>query len=793
MLGLMVLVPLLLLIVPLGLLVVLIVTLSVRGRVRRLEARLEAIERELGARGVSAPAGSSLAVARAALPEAPPARPDGAVETATPEAPPAVVMPPAAAAALPAEPAAVPPVPSPGAAPPPASVIEPPTDAARGGTPASGAEWRLGAAWLNRVGVVILVLGIGFFLKYAFDNDWIGPAGRVTVGLLAGALLLGLGERLARAAYRVPAQGLTAAGLATLYLSVYAAHVLYRLVGELPAFGFMALTTATGIGLAIRHDAQAIALLASLGGLLTPILLASGRDAPGALFTYLGLLDAGILASAYWRRWTALQVVAFAGTQLVYSGWFSAQYRPSTLTVALAGATGLYLLFALIAPVGLLGRPRDGEAAGEARRIGRGAALVALAAPLAYFAAARAILAPAHRTALGLVCLAVAALHALLGAWTVRRPDAAGVPAVLQFALAVAFLTLIFPAQFAEHTVVIAWSAEAIVLLWGGFRLADRRLRVGALLVLALAGLRWLWLIGESPGSPGPFLTGNPLFLATVGLVAGAVAAASGYRQRDPEPVGWEAGAWPALMLGAVSCTAGFVTVEIQRAPGFGPSTDGYRAVLATVVWAVATVPLLLLAAQDRTRIVLGAATLLLGLLALISATVDVEHWRGISPLLRRPVLNVRFLEGMLLVALWQWYRRLAPGFPVATERGRARLGALAGGVVAGLLLWHLSAEVLLMPIEGAAPKLRQLGLTVLWTFYALGAMALGLRQASAKLRLAALALFGLTVAKVFMVDLAGLDAGYRILSFLLLGSVLILASFVYARSGRRGAAGQGT
>jgi uncharacterized membrane protein len=85
-------------------------------------------------------------------------------------------------------------------------------------------EATLGGTWLNRVGALVLVLGIAFFLKYAFENEWVGPAGRVAIGLLAGAGLLLLGERLQRAAYRVPAQGLAGAGIAALYLSAYAAH-----------------------------------------------------------------------------------------------------------------------------------------------------------------------------------------------------------------------------------------------------------------------------------------------------------------------------------------------------------------------------------------------------------------------------------------------------------------------------------------------------------------------------------------------------------------------------------------
>jgi uncharacterized membrane protein len=116
----------------------------------------------------------------------------------------------------------------------------------------------------------------------------------------------------------------------------------------------------------------------------------------------------------------------------------------------------------------------------------------------------------------------------------------------------------------------------------------------------------------------------------------------------------------------------------------------------------------------------------------------------------------------------------------------RRRLGA-AGAVAAGLfLLWTLSAEIMLLPLPGwpyrEAADARNMGLSILWTLYGFAAMGLGIRRDVAALRFGGLALFALTVAKVFLVDLAGRAAVFRILSFLVLGAVLMLASFLYTR-----------
>ncbi|MBI4013285.1 MAG: DUF2339 domain-containing protein, partial [Candidatus Rokubacteria bacterium] len=693
-----------------------------------------------------------------------------------PTAAPAPTPEPAAPAPWAVEPAA----PAPVAPPAPEPVAAAPAAAGRAGL--GELEGRVGARWLNRAGALILVVGIGFFLKYAFDNAWIGPAGRVASGLLFGVVLLVVGDRVHRAAYRAPAQGLVAAGIATLYLSGYAAYAFYHLVPQPAAFAFLVLVTATGIAVAIHHDARAIALLASLGGFLTPVILSTGRDAAVALFTYLAILDAGILASAYWRRWTELPVVSFLATQGLYAAWFETWYRPEKLPVALGGATVFFAIFALVPPLGAAGGRRGAGGSGLARAAASG---LVLAVPLAYVVAARAILHPDYTPWLALLCLGLALVYALLGRWALDAAPGTPALALLHGAVALGFLTLTFAVQFGPHLTTIAWSVEGVAVLWGAFRLGSRRLRLGALAVLALAGGRWLMLVTNQPGSTGTFLVGSPLFVPTLAFAAACALGAFLYDREAPETAGWEAGARPLLVLAAVGSLALFVTTELTEFPPLR-FVRGYVAVLRTLVWTAAAVPLLALARGDRTRILLGAATGLLAILGLGAASVDVEAWRRLGPEFRTPVLNLRFLSGLALVALYAWYAWMAPLWPFRAEATALRLRRLAAAAAALFLLWHASAEVGLLPLtglpRGEAAKLRNMGLSILWTLYAFAAMAVGMRRHVAAFRIGAIALFGLTVAKVFLVDLSELDAIYRILSFLVLGAVLLAASFLYAR-----------
>ncbi|HTG17307.1 MAG TPA: DUF2339 domain-containing protein, partial [Blastocatellia bacterium] len=158
---------------------------------------------------------------------------------------------------------------------PPPAASQPPASSRRGGV---DLEARIGGNWFNRIGIIAICFGVAFFLKYAFDNEWIGPGGRVSIGVAIGLVFLAGGERL-RKRYASYAYGLTGGGIAVLYLAIWFASIRhYNLIHPTLAFVLMAAVTATGSLLAARYDALPIAVLALIGGFLTPILLSTGVD-----------------------------------------------------------------------------------------------------------------------------------------------------------------------------------------------------------------------------------------------------------------------------------------------------------------------------------------------------------------------------------------------------------------------------------------------------------------------------------------------------------------------------------
>ena len=205
-------------------------------------------------------------------------------------------------------------------------------------------EFQLGGQWLVIIGVVAFIFGVGFFLQYAFENNWIGETGRVILGILSGIVFLGLGEYFYRT-YPKYSQFLTGGGIGLLYLSFYSAFNFYELIGAPVAFGAMIVVTIIASLLAIRYDAIFIGLLTLAGGFLTPALISTPEPNYVILFTYLALLNGGILAMSYARNWRILNIASFIATWGWFFLWYATEYTSRDLLFAQSFSAIFWLIF----------------------------------------------------------------------------------------------------------------------------------------------------------------------------------------------------------------------------------------------------------------------------------------------------------------------------------------------------------------------------------------------------------------------------------------------------------------
>lgn len=468
------------------------------GRVYRLEKRIEALERKLDAPG------SPAAMDRPSAPAAPASLP------AQPAVPPASAAPPSATTP-PQIPSQIPPAPH--AAPPPPP-IPPPSFSA----PLAPSQDRddvesvFAGKWLYYVGILALVIATSYFVKYAFDNNWIGPAGRVALGLIVGSLLYPLGQWIYKRGYVFYSEGITALGAVILYLSVWAGWHYYRLFPPGYAFLMMIAITAVTALVAVVRDSERMAFLAALGGLLTPVLVSTGQNAETVLFGYLLVLGAGMLGISLVKDWKTLPPLQFLATLIYFWGWYAEFYRNYELSQTLVFAT---LFFALFASLPIIRSTRHGELAGVEIAIVLGNATQ-------FLIALRQMLWPQDRWGLTFFVVGLAVVH-LAAERAVPRNDtrASQLARTIYAGLALTFLTLAIPIRLDGKWITIAWAVEGAMLVWSGLRIRSQALRSAGLVLFLIVGVRLL----AFPIAAEPVFLLNSRFL-TIAFSAGSYLAA---------------------------------------------------------------------------------------------------------------------------------------------------------------------------------------------------------------------------------------------------------------------------
>jgi uncharacterized membrane protein len=354
--------------------------------------------------------------------------------------------------------------------------------------------------WLHRIGILAVLLGTSFFLKYAFDNDWVGPTGRVAIGLIAGTGLIAGSQWFLSRGHRTFSDGVAALGGGVLFLSLFAAWDFYKLIPQAAAFAGMVLVTAALAALASGRDSQRLATLALLGGLMTPGLLSTGVDSQATLFGFLLALVSGFLALAWKNSWRWLGPIALVGVVFYYFSWYDHFYEPAKLQVTLFYAA---LFFALFASLGALRSRQDST-------LYLDEIFLILANGFWFGLSLHLMLYDDHRWWLTFAVLALATVYLLPA-----RGSNASVTRYVFAGVALAFATAAIPIRLEGEWIRTALAVEGAALVWAGFRGGVRALRATGLAVLAVA----VGMLLDASGEAERFLL-NERFLAFFAAVA---------------------------------------------------------------------------------------------------------------------------------------------------------------------------------------------------------------------------------------------------------------------------------
>jgi uncharacterized membrane protein len=604
--------------------------------------------------------------------------------------------------------------------------------------PSPSLENRLGAQVFNRVGIIALLIGATWFLKLAIDNQWIGPVGRILIGLIAGAGLIVWSERFRRKGFPAFSYSLKAVGSGVLYLTLWAAYQLYHLMPSPVALGGMILVTAWNAYMAWAQNAELLAAYALAGGLSTPLLLSTGGNHQIFLFTYLLAIDAATVALVRVKPWPRLLLAAFPATVLYFIAWYSKFYEEPAFAVTTIFVGLFFLVFTMVS---LRTAPEEVEThRGIFRSISRFIPQILLPLGNAAFGslALYSVMQDSGRHwFLPWLMLIFAATYLLI----TRLPQGP-VAAAMHLSLAVVFLTIAIPLKASGHWITVAWLVEGVALLWVAARISLsekegpsegslgagsvlRWLSAGSLL-LGLGGLIAMpfWFDGAVVL---PFLNHN---LATAVIAAAAFAASAWLALRTGAT---DRTSWPAWPQFAFCSTIASCLVAILLSLRESASSRSY--------------------AHPHPPFLNGD----FGMALLGLAILSVVAWRSLhialsdEENLRWAQLSGAIVIAINLIAILTGVREIESLWPVTTANSESELQRA------------LAVSAFLMIYGGVL-------------------LAIGFWRRTSFIRWQALILLVFTIGKTFLYDMRSLSQGYRVVSFLGLGVLLMAVSYAYQK-----------
>lgn len=652
-----------------------------------------------------------------------------------------------------------------------------PPDTRRDAPESAGVEMVIGTRWLNRVGALIVLLAVGFFVKYSFDQGWLSPALRCLLGAAAGILAVAIGELSLCRGMRHFAMGLLGLGIGLLYLSVFGAQSFYGLLSINAAFACYCAVTALALVIAVQARSLPVAVIALAGGYLTPVLLRTGQDAQVALMTYLLFLDAGFLLVGAVRRWEVIRLLAAAGTAALFLAWAMEFYRPEVFWRTAGFVVAFYVLFQGESVLSLRW-PRTWPIDVTPRFCRANTAVVYML--LAHWASSQ------YHDWLGLFTLAAALVQAAI-ALTMRPHVDRAVQARTSFWVDAAVLFgLAAPVQFDGPSTVIAWGVQALAGLIAARYVKQRWLRVASpvLFILILSHLCLYEFRDEAlraAWAGDDLWRISPLIALSAALGLGAYLGCAGLAFRRELDRNDKAAIAAVAVIGSAIMLA-----------TFSHEFDPFAATWAWLVLAGAW-----LAAGQRFDALRIGALALVGASAikflgsdLIDAVVQ-GTWTDLPGFFfNREVLAGAAIAAALCVCLAQTYR--LPAWAVA-DRNRGPLRDVLMVAVASVLIIVGTFEI--VRGFGFEPfRLRfhdprramHLFLSILWSTAALVSLIIGFARRKTILRYFSMLVFGVAVVKVLMVDISHLGMIYRVLSFLVVGLLLIVASLLYQKLASR-------
>jgi uncharacterized membrane protein len=670
--------------------------------------------------------------------------------------------------------------------------------------PKRNIEEFIGGNVINKIGIVILVIGFTILLKYAIDNDWINEITRVVIGLVSGAVVLGFAFKL-RARYNAFSAVLLSGGMAILYFSVYAAYDFYDLIPQEMAFVLLFLLTAFTVFAAVMYDRQVIGVIGLVGAYAVPFLVSENEGRVAILLTYMTVINTGILILAFRKNWVWLNYLAFSFSWLIFLVWYADRFDFDRHAVlASSFATIFFLMFYLMILAYKLRK----------REMFHIKDIIILSLNSFFFFSVGMDVTDRISDGVyqGLFTALTAVIHFPFAYLSFRAGLADRRFFYLQIGLVLTFLSLAIPIQLDGPWVTIIWSIEAAILFAIGrtLRAVFYERIAYALIVVGVISLLEDWSTHyDRATDEGWIVFLNTYFYTSIvsALSLGIVAWLHFVKKYFYEAVSPSRFSW---ICGLITCGLFVVVLYFSFFQEIALLFDTWTrrsAVTADftyydaswghyqTVWLLNYTYVFLICgmmfilkkthtpALSWTAFVIVLLTLLVFLTSGLDALAKLrtDYLDG-SPYFHYSVFHVviRYIAvGLTALALTVLYR-ISSVLPL---RPYYALGVHTIAII--LVSSELSNLVaLLNPTDyrDAEYYTARVGYTILWGVYSMGLIVYGIWRRHKLVRFYAIGLFGVTLLKLYLIDLADISTSGKIISFIALGLLLLIISFMYQK-----------
>jgi len=674
----------------------------------------------------------------------------------------------------------------------------------------SDLEKIIGESWINKIGILIVVIGVAIGAKYSIENELISPLTRIILGYLVGIGLLGFGIKL-KPKFEGYSAVLVSGAISIFYFITYFAYSFYSLIPQVLAFVMMLIFTAFTVFTAIKYNRVVIAHIGLIGAYAVPFLLSSGSGRVDILFSYMLIINLGILFISIKKDWKSLHYSAFFFTWMIYGSWFADKSFDSGLqgyeALGIGFATAFFLVFY---GVSLFNNIISKE------KLDKVNIILILLNSFIYFGFGFGIF-NGHSildSYLGLFTLFNAAIHFAVLFFIKSKKLADSKLFYSTLAMVFTFITIAIPIQLDGNWVTLMWTAQGTILFWLG---KTKKISIYEKISLPILGLAFLsfledWSRYRYAVDLDIHAFWNINFLTGVFAVLGyGFTVYLSIKHPDAEiekfsPFNTIKSFYlPALLVLTAYLTfrneigyffdywyestslKGKEIGETDEFSLYNYDIEIFKNIYLLAYSLVFFGGMALLNFYKFKNKVLGISAIAIGLLVLFAAQtfgvgelgeLRYSYINGNS----NKYFNVSFnyilirypLWSSIAFALWAIFKN------AKSIIENTKFHIFLDAVIYISILNFLSHELVTWMDLAGYQDVFKLGLSILWSVYSLLLVGLGIFQKKKHLRIFALVLFGITLAKLFLYDISNLSTISKTIVLIILGLLLLIISFLY-------------